>query len=141
MILSFFGCSATGLKVADISCGLTPENLADVPLPDLASPHSSRTDSLQLTPQFESAAVRTIQSFTPDVHCLHTRTRPKKIGMTGSDGKSYTFLLKVSTLTMIRSALKAHIQPIPYWSPPPMIVLLRFPCIAVCSSELYLSSF
>lgn len=37
----------------------------------------------------------TVASFKPAVHVMSTKTRPKRLGIVGSDGKTYTFLLKV----------------------------------------------
>jgi PI-3-kinase-related kinase SMG-1 len=47
--------------------------------------------------QISSADVVTVASFKPSVHVMSTKTRPKRIAMLGSDGRTYTFLLKVST--------------------------------------------
>ena len=47
--------------------------------------------------QISSADLVTVASFKPSVHVMSTKTRPKRIAMLGSDGRTYTFLLKVST--------------------------------------------
>lgn len=52
--------------------------------PTRAQPHSRQ--------QFEAV---TVAGFKPAVHVMSTKTRPKRIGLVGSDGKTYTFLLKV----------------------------------------------
>ncbi|KAL0054989.1 hypothetical protein WJX82_005498 [Trebouxia sp. C0006] len=44
--------------------------------------------------QISSADVVTVASFKPSVHVMSTKTRPKRIAMLGSDGRTYTFLLK-----------------------------------------------
>ena len=45
--------------------------------------------------QISSADLVTVSSFKPSVHVMSTKTRPKRIGIVGSDGRTYTFLLKV----------------------------------------------
>ena len=63
--------------------------------------------------QISSADLVTVSSFKPSVHVMSTKTRPKRIGMVGSDGRTYTFLLKVYS---------AHLCPPP--PPPPLTPLL-----------------
>ena len=46
--------------------------------------------------QISTADLVTVASFKPSVHVMSTKTRPKRIGIVGSDGRTYTFLLKVN---------------------------------------------
>lgn len=41
----------------------------------------------------------TIAGFKPAVHVMSTKTRPKRLSLLGSDGKTYTFLLKVTPIS------------------------------------------
>lgn len=57
--------------------------------------------------QISSADLVTLSSFKASVHVMSTKTRPKRIGIIGSDGRTYTFLLKVClTLPLQRSCAK-----------------------------------
>lgn len=38
-----------------------------------------------------------IEAFLPMLHVLHTKTRPKRLAVLGSDGKQYKYLLKVGS--------------------------------------------
>ena len=51
--------------------------------------------------QISSAELVTVANFKPSVHVMSTKTRPKRIGMLGSDGRTYTFLLKVMHLCIL----------------------------------------
>jgi len=44
----------------------------------------------------EASSGVTIQAILPTVHILHTKTRPKRLTLLGSDGKQYKYLLKAS---------------------------------------------
>lgn len=48
--------------------------------------------------QISSEDLVTVSSFKPSVHVMSTKTRPKRVGIVGSDGKTHTFLLKVSCM-------------------------------------------
>lgn len=36
-----------------------------------------------------------VHSFLPTLYVLHTKTRPKRVTLLGSDGQQYKYLLKV----------------------------------------------
>ena len=69
----------------------------EVPMPRMSSqtygmkPQSSRMSGV---PQIVSSALN-IAAFGDEVELLKTRTRPKKMRLLASDGRSCTFLLKV----------------------------------------------
>jgi phosphatidylinositol kinase/protein kinase (PI-3 family) len=44
-------------------------------------------------PAYKSNPIK-IQSFLPKVDIMSSKERPKKIGIVGTDGKTYNFLLK-----------------------------------------------
>lgn len=58
--------------------------------------------------QISSAEIVTVSSFKAPVHVMSTKTRPKRIGIVGSDGKTYTFLLKVCPAYLFPHMLNTH---------------------------------
>ena len=63
--------------------------------------------------QVSSADLVTVSSFKHAVHVMSTKTRPKRIGIVGSDGRTYTFLLKVRLATAIIKAEHADLLDLP----------------------------
>lgn len=113
-------CSAREVQLTALSPVLSDLAATIVPIPGLTSthplppthpqypsgmPHSSsgslqqpeQDPSIAEPYQISSADLVTVASFKPSVHVMSTKTRPKRIAMLGSDGRTYTFLLKVST--------------------------------------------
>ena len=113
-------CSAREVQLTALSPVLSELAATAVPIPGLTPAHplpptypqypsgmpTSISGSLQQSEpgasaaepyQISSADLVTVASFKPSVHVMSTKTRPKRIAMLGSDGRTYTFLLKVST--------------------------------------------
>ena len=64
--------------------------------PSSPSDTQAESDTLAQKPyQISSTDLVTVSSFKASVHVMSTKTRPKRIGIIGSDGRTYTFLLKV----------------------------------------------
>lgn len=70
-------------------------------LPSQAGLQAESIGTSGLAYQISSADLVTVSSFKPSVHVMSTKTRPKRIGIVGSDGRTYTFLLKVSCLLIL----------------------------------------
>ena len=60
----------------------------DIPMPALGAASGTR------------GGILTVASFCDRVSVLPTKTRPKKLRIGGSDGATYTFLLKVRALSL-----------------------------------------
>ncbi|KAL0019463.1 hypothetical protein WJX77_007420 [Trebouxia sp. C0004] len=74
-----------------------PQYPSSMPLPtsgSLRQPAPEPGASAAEPYQISSADLVTVASFKPSVHVMSTKTRPKRIAMLGSDGRTYTFLLK-----------------------------------------------
>ncbi|KAI5390340.1 uncharacterized protein LOC127101599 isoform X2 [Lathyrus oleraceus] len=80
----------SSISVQEVAPRLALLSSSDVPMPGLEKqmkvPDSGRATDLQ--------GVVTIASFLQQVTILSTKTKPKKLGILGSDGQKYTYLLK-----------------------------------------------
>lgn len=104
-------CSAREVQLSALSPVLSQMASTAIPIPGLvpcnpippSHPHGGLSSALASESagaseppyQVSSADLVTVSSFKPSVHVMSTKTRPKRIGMVGSDGRTYTFLLKV----------------------------------------------
>ncbi|WJX45533.1 Serine/threonine-protein kinase smg1 [Trifolium repens] len=80
----------SSISLQEVAPRLALLSSSDVPMPGLEKqmkvPDSSKATDLQ--------GVVTIASFLQQVTILSTKTKPKKLGILGSDGQKYTYLLK-----------------------------------------------
>ncbi|XP_019454155.1 PREDICTED: serine/threonine-protein kinase SMG1-like [Lupinus angustifolius] len=80
----------SSISLQDVAPHLALLSSSDVPMPGLEKqmkvPDSDKATDLQ--------GVVTIASFHKQVTILSTKTKPKKLGILGSDGQKYTYLLK-----------------------------------------------
>ncbi|ESW03895.1 hypothetical protein PHAVU_011G050300 [Phaseolus vulgaris] len=80
----------SSVSLGEVAPHLALLSSSDVPMPGLEKqmhvPDSDKTTDLQ--------GVVTIASFHEQVTILSTKTKPKKLGILGSDGQKYTYLLK-----------------------------------------------
>ncbi len=92
-------CRVRNVEMALLSQDLADLEATDVPMPgmhqQLTSAGSSPAEGLEVPQTLVAGALVTIAGFGRQVHIMSTKTRPKKLGLLGSDGKSYNFLLKV----------------------------------------------
>lgn len=93
-----FHCSETTVKMASLSPALSTMRDLEVPMPTMSTAElaglSVGKGSFGVVPQVSGCPL-TIVGFGEEVDLLKTRTRPKKIRLIASNGRSYTFLLKV----------------------------------------------
>lgn len=82
-------CRVTTYSLADISPRLAAMTNSDIPMPAI---HGAG-DAAGLG----HPGILTIASFGDHVTVLTTKTRPKRLRMGGSDGATYSFLLKVGS--------------------------------------------
>lgn len=96
-LTSCLGCSTRELQLDTLSPVLAQLPSANIPMPGFTiDPAQHRSTSSTTGPTaHDSPGGVTVASFKPAVHVMSTKTRPKRLGMVGSDGKTYTFLLKV----------------------------------------------
>lgn len=80
----------SSISLQEVAPRLALLSTSDVPMPGLEKqmkvPDSGKATDLQ--------GVVTIASFLQQVTILSTKTKPKKLGILGSDGQKYTYLLK-----------------------------------------------
>ncbi|KAK7264351.1 hypothetical protein RJT34_31958 [Clitoria ternatea] len=80
----------SSVSLREVAPNLALLSSSDVPMPGLEKqmkvPDSDKASDLQ--------GVVTIASFHEQVTILSTKTKPKKLGILGSDGQKYTYLLK-----------------------------------------------
>ena len=117
-------CSAREVQLSSLSPVLSQMTATAIPIPGLvpcnplppSHPHHASVGTFSASSseesgsqaesagapdrpyQVSSADLVTVSSFKPAVHVMSTKTRPKRIGIVGSDGRTYTFLLKVRLL-------------------------------------------
>ena len=93
------------LQLRDISPLLASLKALRVPVPGQTAPllptsslgaADSSVDLEAAGPVARGDYAVTIDKFGPTVEILRTKTKPKKLTMVGSDGRTYTFLLKGS---------------------------------------------
>ena len=91
-------------RVRNVEMALLSQDLADLEATDVAMPGmhqqlqsagSSPAEGLEAPQTLVAGALVTVTGFGRQVHIMSTKTRPKKLSLLGSDGKSYNFLLKV----------------------------------------------
>ena len=92
-------CRVRNVEMALLSQDLADLEATDVPMPgvhqQLTSAGSSSAESPEVPQTLVAGALVTVTGFGRQVHIMSTKTRPKKLSLLGSDGKSYNFLLKV----------------------------------------------
>ena len=92
-------CRVRNVEMALLSQDLADLEATDVPMPgmyqQLQSGGSSPAEVLEVPQTLVAGALVTVAGFGQQVHIMSTKTRPKKLSLLGSDGKSYNFLLKV----------------------------------------------
>ena len=92
-------CRVRNVEMALLSQDLADLEATDVPMPgmyqQLQSAGSSPAEGLEVPQNLVAGALVTVAGFGRQVHIMSTKTRPKKLSLLGSDGKSYNFLLKV----------------------------------------------
>ena len=105
--LELCSCSCREVELKSLSPVLSQLAASPIPVPGLTpaqaskapSSHKSTSNASEATQslpyQISSAELVTVAAFKQSVHVMSTKTRPKRIGMIGSDGRTYTFLLKV----------------------------------------------
>ena len=137
-------CSAREVQLSSLSPVLSQMAATAIPIPGLippppSLPHHASVGSfsgsasethpqaeLAVAPdpppyQISSADLITVSSFKPSVHVMSTKTRPKRMGIVGSDGRTYTFLLKVNYAHLIiHSMLPIPLSPVSSASPAPL---------------------
>ena len=95
-------CRVRNVEMALLSQDLADLEATDVPMPgmhqQLRSAGSSPAEGWEAPPTLVAGALVTVAGFGRQVHIMSTKTRPKKLSLLGSDGKSYNFLLKVRAL-------------------------------------------
>jgi PI-3-kinase-related kinase SMG-1 len=80
----------SSISLQEVAPRLALLSSSDVPMPGLEK-HMKVPDSGKAT---DLQGVVTIASFLQQVTILSTKTKPKKLGILGSDGQKYTYLLK-----------------------------------------------
>jgi len=83
-------------SLKDVSPRLAAMRDTSIPMPGVGgSPDSSAAAGSATGPGSEAV---TIARFNHEVTVLPTKTRPKKLSILGSDGETYTYLLKVGPI-------------------------------------------
>jgi hypothetical protein len=82
-------CRESTLQLDQVSPALAALAATAVPMPGQPRPPPAHAA------EFETAGAVTVAGVEPVVTILKTKTRPKKLALLGSDGRRYTYLLKV----------------------------------------------
>ncbi|KAF3786353.1 Serine/threonine-protein kinase [Nymphaea thermarum] len=80
------------ITLSDVAPQLAHFSASDVPMPGLEKNVTPYESFESFCPDLQG--IITISSFCEQVVILSTKTKPKKLGILGSDGKKYTYLLK-----------------------------------------------
>lgn len=79
--------------LADVAPRLAALSSSHVPIPGLKQQVNGMADGARIQNP-DLPEIVTVTAFDKQVHILATKTKPKKLTMVGSDGQSYTYLLK-----------------------------------------------
>ncbi|GLT97003.1 hypothetical protein SLE2022_145910 [Rubroshorea leprosula] len=82
----------SSISLGEVAPQLAMLSSSDVPMPGLEKQVTASESNRGLTSTLQE--IVTIASFSEQLTILPTKTKPKKLGMLGSDGKMYTYLLK-----------------------------------------------
>lgn len=84
-------CRESTLQLDQVSPALAALAATAVPMPGQPRPPPAHAAE----PDHAGAGAVTVAGVEPVVTILKTKTRPKKLALLGSDGRRYTYLLKV----------------------------------------------
>ena len=87
--LCFLLCGESTLQLDQVSPALAALAATAVPMPGQPQPPPTRAA------EFETVSAVTVAGVDSIVTILKTKTRPKKLALLGSDGRRYTYPLKV----------------------------------------------
>ncbi|XP_022748650.1 serine/threonine-protein kinase SMG1-like isoform X2 [Durio zibethinus] len=82
----------SSISLGEVAPQLAMLSSSDVPMPGLEKQVTAFESDRGLTSTLQG--IVTIASFSEEVTILSTKTKPKKLVIVGSDGKTYTYLLK-----------------------------------------------